>query len=670
MDNYNLAFPLWRQVGDKKGEAATFNNIGKVYSDLGDNQKAFSYFNLALPLSRQVGDKAQEAAMLNNIGTFYSDLGEQQKALDYYIAALPLRRQVGDKTGEAKTLGNLAFLERNLGNLEVALTYATQATTIIENLRKAYTNKDLQTAYFSTQQGVYSFYIDLLMQSHKQNPTKVCSTFDIKGTCEAVALHISERQRARGLNELLIEAGADIRTGVEPELLEREKLVQQQLDATQARVLQLYKGQRDQTQEELLKQLKQEIANLNEQFENIKAEIRKKSPAYAELKYPQPLSLEQIQQQVLDDDTLLLQYSLGEERSYLWVVSKNNIKSYQLAKGADISAAAQAYNNLVNTESGGTSEQIAAAGNKLSQMILSQAANQLGNKRLLIVGDGDLLTVPFVALPNPNKQDSPLIASHEIGALPSASSIAISRQQPNRQKVAPKTVAVIADPVFEENDPRLQKILRGNKPTGKPVVSYRRTCGENLGRLEYSDDEAKSIIGFVRDENQHFLAESVTANYATVTNPQMSQYRIVHFATHACVPEGRPQDSRIALSRYNEKGEPTYQDLFLGDIFNLKLPAELVVLSACQTGLGKNVGGEGITGFTRGFMYAGSKRVAVSLWNVKDTATYLLMKNFYQKMIERELTPSAALRETQLEMWKQGKSPYYWAGFTIQGEWR
>ena len=513
------------------------------------------------------------------------------------------------------------------------------------------------------------------MQSHKQNPTKVCSAFDIKGTCEAVALHVSERQRARGLNELLMEAGADIRNGVDSKLLEQEKLVQQQLEATQARVLQLYKGQRDQSQEELLKKLKQEIANLNEQSENIKAEIRKKSPTYAALKYPQPLSLEQIQQQVLDNDTLLLQYSLGKERSYLWVVSKNNIKSYQLGKGADISAAAQAYNKLVNTEPSAEDfqtreKQIKDAGNKLSQLILSQAASQLGNKRLLIVGDGDLLTVPFVALPNPNKQDSPLIASHEIGALPSASSIAISRQQPNRQKVAPKTVAVIADPVFAENDPRLQEILRRNKPPAKPVtVSYRRTC-ENLGRLLYSEDEAKSIIGFAPDTNQHFLARSVAANYATVTNPLLSQYQIVHFATHACVPEGRPQDSRIALSRYNEKGEPTYKDLFLGDIFNFNLPAELVVLSACQTGLGKNVGGEGITGFTRGFMYAGSKRVAVSLWNVKDTATYLLMKNFYQKMIERKLTPSAALRETQLEMWKKGQSPYYWAGFTIQGEWR
>jgi CHAT domain-containing protein len=163
------------------------------------------------------------------------------------------------------------------------------------------------------------------------------------------------------------------------------------------------------------------------------------------------------------------------------------------------------------------------------------------------------------------------------------------------------------------------------------------------------------------------------ASFATATNPQLSQYRIVHFATHGILNSVHPELSGVVLSLVDEKGTPQQNGfLRLRHIFNLNLPAELVVLSACETGLGQDVKGEGLVGLTRGFMYAGAPRVLVSLWSVNDRGTSELMSRFYKKMLQEGLHPAAALRAAQIEMLQnsQWKEPYYWAAFTLQGEWR
>ncbi|NJK76426.1 MAG: CHAT domain-containing protein [Microcoleus sp. SU_5_6] len=163
-----------------------------------------------------------------------------------------------------------------------------------------------------------------------------------------------------------------------------------------------------------------------------------------------------------------------------------------------------------------------------------------------------------------------------------------------------------------------------------------------------------------------------SANRNAATSQNLSQYKIIHFATHGLANSTNPELSGIIMSLVDENGKPVNGFLRLTDIFNLKLAAELVVLSACQTGLGQNIQGEGILGLTRGFMYAGAKRVVVSLWNVDDEGTAEFMAKFYQEMLQKKLTPAAALRAAQLAMLQQEKwqLPYYWAAFTIQGEWQ
>ena len=266
------------------------------------------------------------------------------------------------------------------------------------------------------------------------------------------------------------------------------------------------------------------------------------------------------------------------------------------------------------------------------------------------------------------------------------SAIAIQRAELAGRRLAPKMLAVIADPVFDRKDVRFNTGATegSDKELAQAVGFDNQRTVEHLA--EKSDDKAGTILGrlviprlpFTRQEatqllaltpkTSSFQAMDFQANRETVLKGDLAQYRYVHFATHGLLDSERPGLSSLVLSMVDAQGKP--QDGFLraNDIYNLKLPAELVVLSACQTGLGKEIKGEGLVGLTRGFMYAGAARVVVSLWSVNDKATAELMTRFYEKMLTSGARPAAALRAAQVEMWsqKQWQSPYYWAAFTLQ----
>ncbi|MEP6517992.1 CHAT domain-containing protein [Microcoleus vaginatus] len=667
---FNQALPLFRAMGDRAKEATTLTNIGIVYSDLGEKQTALDYYKQALDLRQKAGDRRGEALTLNNTGTTYSELGNQQKAEEYFNQALPLFRAVGDRPGEALTLYNMANIKGDRGNLIAALTDIETSIKIIENLRTKITNHELRISYFATVQDYYQFYIHLLMELHKTNPK---SGYDRK------ALEASESSRARSLLELLQEANADIRQGVAPELLQQERNLQQQLDALETpRIETTSSPNYTPAQQAELDQKRQTLLG---QYQDIQAQIRSTSPRYAALTQPQPLTLAQIQQQILDENTILLQYSLGKERSYLWAVTKTSLTSYELPKQVDIEKAARNFRDAVtNPRYRNIPDRVAEANNTLSQIILQPVAAQLGQKRLLIVGDGILNYLPFAALSLPEtpgkNPNPPLIVDHEIVLLPSASTLGILRQNYNDRPPPTRTLAMLADPVFSANDERVSTQSNSANPQAIESVNLglsrsSRANNIQLSRLKFTRQEAQIIQALV-PANSRTASLDFAASRAAATSQNLSQYKIVHFATHGLANSTNPELSGIILSLVDEKGNPLNGFLRLTDIFNLKLAADLVVLSACQTGMGQSIQGEGMVGLTRGFMYAGAQRVVVSLWNVDDEGTATLMSSFYQGMLQKGLTPAAALRAAQLEMLKQEewRSPYYWAAFTLQGEWR
>jgi len=258
--------------------------------------------------------------------------------------------------------------------------------------------------------------------------------------------------------------------------------------------------------------------------------------------------------------------------------------------------------------------------------------------------------------------------------LPSASTLAILRQEMEGRSAAPKLAVVLADPVFSPDDPRVSPTSQPRLhalPSDKLERSAQDTGLVNFDRLVASRREADAIVALA---GEHLSNEALDfdASLETATSPDLSQYRIVHFATHALLNSQHPELSGIVLSLVDRQGRP--QDGFMQaqEVYNLRLNADLVVLSACQTALGKEVEGEGLIGLTRGFMYAGAPRVLASLWRVPDRATMVLMRRFYSGILSKGLPAAAALREAQAAMRaeKQRAAPYYWAGFTLQGEWK
>nr|MBD2212909.1 CHAT domain-containing protein [Nostoc linckia FACHB-104] len=631
-----------------------------------------------------------EATTLNNIGGVYDDLGEKQKALEFYNSALPLLQAVGNRSGEASTLYNLAYLERSRGNLQAARSNVEAAIKIIEDLRTKIDSKDLRSSYFATQQDVYQFYIDLLMELHKKDPSKGYA---------ALALHYSERSRARSLIELLNEANAKILKGANPQLIAQERNLRQQIDAktTLRRNLETSTKQNDLVTKAAIQRLNQEITNLTNQYEQLQAQIRTSNPEYAKLTNPDPekdiLKLPQIQQQ-LDKDTLLLQYTLGEERSYLWAVTPTSMQVYTLPPRQEIEKVATKFHESL--AKGGTTDISIPNAQQLSKLILAPVADQLPGKRLVIVADGVLQTIPFAALADINTQAKgdakaeakyqPLMVNHEIVNLPSASTIAFQRQQLAKRQPAPKALAILADPVFNKTDCRFkdENCQEADKPQSlnnnldipaqlqqsllnRSAINLKRNGWD---RLLYTAKEAKAILNLIPSASS-LKALSFDANYNWATSGALNQYRILHFATHGIVDPKEPHLSGILLSSYDKQGKYLIDNkLSLGDLFNQDYPAELIVLSACETGLGKDVNGEGLIGLTRGLMYAGAARVAVSLWQVSDEGTSILMQEFYKQMLRENKTPASAMRAAQMKLWQDGHSPYEWAGFTVQGEWR
>jgi CHAT domain-containing protein len=330
-----------------------------------------------------------------------------------------------------------------------------------------------------------------------------------------------------------------------------------------------------------------------------------------------------------------------------------------------------------------------AAATKLSAMLIAPVTSLLMQKRLVIVADGLLQYIPFSALPDPAAVNGdpfrPLIANHEIISLPSLSTLAMQRKEQHVSQQAKHLVAVFADPVFERDDPRVRQAslarssqFNTNRNGKRPAGRYRASLEWDsesepikFERLPFTLQEAQAIAAVIPNADIK-VAIGFDASLNAILMAQLHQYRVIHFATHAVFNNSHPELSGIVLSLIDKSGRPQNGFLRLNKIYNLDLQADLVVLSACQTALGKAAKGEGLIGLTRGFMYAGAGRVLASLWRINDRSTAELMSYFYEGMFQQHLTPAAALRSAQIKMWQTNawRSPHHWAAFIMQGEWK
>lgn len=713
LQDFQRAFTL-RQSPRDQGYALT--NIGAVYFLQNNPQKALEVYDKAQELLKSSGDQQGEAVALYKRAEAYGLLNNQAQALEDLGRALSIWRSVANRRGEATTLLGIARAEGDLNRLDEAVKHNEAALAIIESLRTNVSSSRLRASYFATQQNYYELNIELNMRLYQQDS----STEHL-----AAALQASESSRARSLIDSLNDPRVDIAGGVSEDLLNRRKEIQQRLTAKSEGQIRLLSSKHSDQQADTIAR---EILELITADRDLRDRIRTSSPRYARLTQPQPLTLPELQD-LVDRNTVLLEYSLGEKRSYVWAVTPDSIKGFELAGRKEIEVTAERMvKALAERNRGGGNDspqqvethraqadaEYAKASAELSKLVLKAVAALLGNKRLVIVADGALQLVPFQALPNPNglnpsrantaktKNSSKagstnerrlLVEDHEIVYEASASVLALQRKEFGSRQPARHALAVLADPIFDqegfetEMGRRAAKVREGRaQPNAISTLSSRDAgpssrsdltraiddmgIGE-ISSLPQSRDEAEAIMKVV-PKGEGMSALGFDASRATVMSPELSQYRVIHIATHGFANYKHPELSGIVLSMVDEKGQPQDGYLRLHDIYNLNLPVDLVVLSACQTAVGKQIKGEGLIALTRGFTYAGAARVVASLWKVDDEATKLLMEEFYKQMFRNGLKPAAALRQAQLKLSHQNQwpSPYYWAGFVLQGEWK
>jgi CHAT domain-containing protein len=630
LDNFLKSLPLRQASKDRKGEAITLAGISRVQNRLGRNQEAADSADRALAIFSELRDAHGQASTYYTLGWINYSSGRPQPALEFFEKALGMRREAKDSTGEANSLYGIARVHNRQGNLAEALKRMEEVLGIIEPLRAKGESGDLRTYYFAYVQEYYEFYIDLLMRLNRINRN---------GSYAESALAAHERARARELLAILAEAG-DI------------------------------------------------------------------SPSTGEA-FSRPLEAAEIKGLLDDDNTLLLEYALGEEMSYVWLVSQTAVRGYEITKRAEIEARARKLYHLFtarNQRSPGEKEtqrrdrieqadrQYAEEAAALSRLLLGPIAAELGVKRLVIIAEGALQIIPFGALPSPSTKSGgrPLILDHEIVSLPSASVLSALRHEVAGRAPAPLTLAMLADPVFTADDPRVRRVADSQTKSAPPQIKDFAKPGSRLAswnprnetteiatslglrRLLGTRWEGQQIASLIPD-GERLLALDFGASRARALSAELRQYRIIHFATHALINDADPAASTVVLSQVDEQGRPQDGALSLHDIYQLKLRADLVVLSACRTGLGQDVKGEGMRGLTGGFMHAGVPRIVVSLWPVNDQVTAEFMVRFYRLMLSgRRMSPAAALREVQTQMLKDERwqSPYFWAPFIVQGEWR
>ena len=641
-------------------------------------------------LFREQEYKAGEVEALWPVGEAQLRLGQVAEAEETLLQALAIAREVGNPDDEAAVLGSVARLARARGRLTDARVALDEALACIERIRATLGGAALRASLVSFNHGVYEDHVDVLASLHRERPTE---GFDRQ------ALEASELSRARSLLDVLATSSIDIRAGVDASLLDRERALRQRLaDKDVAR----HRAE-DNGQTAAVAAIEREIGELTDALRAAESAVAASGPGFIALTRPRAVDVDALRRDVLDGDTVLLEYAVGDERTWLFALTPATLDAFELPGRTRLDPLVRAAIDAVTAHQHDGAAQDAAhdaalrtALGELSTALLGPIADRLRGawqgRRLVVVPSGALEYVPFAALPLPGGAGAPavpLVAAHEVVSAPSAATIAALRRETAGRAPAAKTLAIVADPVFEADDPRVARarlthaaparpaVVPASNPAPAPVgvpatlIASRGPTREPVGRLLFSRREATALTAML-PATERLLVTDFAATRRWALEAPLDRYRIVHFATHGLIDAERPALSSLVLSLVDERGTPIDGYLRMADIYNRRLPVDLVVLSACRTALGADLQGEGLVGLTRGFMYAGARRVVASLWQVDDQATSQLMTRFYRHMLTGGEPPAAALRAAQRELAADPRfsAPYFWAGFVLHGDWR
>ena len=638
--NYEESLKIARRIKETKTEIEALSNLGFVHIDLERFPEALKYFKQALEKAEQAQDEEVTARILNNIGIVHAEQGNYDLSIENLQGALEIASRAGKEGILWEAYFEIANVYMKKGDYQAALKNYKNSIDHLENIRSRILLEEFKASYLGTDKRleVYQNTIDLLFELSGLESEKLYAS---------EAFHFLERAKARAFLDRLEVSKVNIARGVDSKLLDQEDRLMKEISNLNSELL------KPDLSAEQEKSITESLNQYEEQLESLKREIRMSSPAYADLKYPQIISLEQTQDQMLDSKTAFFEYSVGEKNSYAFVITKRDLKIFPLPPAEKIRSQVKEYLAAVADKD----NQDFRLGHALFKTLVSPGLDEKLEK-IIFIPDDILHYLPFETLLSQEDGHRWLIKDYTIAYAPSITSLReIIQHEEAREQKRQKDLLAFGDPYFGPDE---------EKVDAEDALKFGTTVkASQFSRLEYSGLEIEKIAGLFKNKQVNvFKRENATEEQ--LKKLDLMSYKILHFATHCIIDDNKPARSHIVFSVGIDSTED--EILQMREIFNLRLNSDLVTLSACQTGLGQLIKGEGIVGLSRSFFHAGASSAVISLWAVHDQATSQFMERYYYHLRESKSIMNA-LQKTKLEMIDSGvlSHPYYWAGFVVTG---
>ena len=648
--------------GLQREHAHALSGLGRCALARGKYEEASRQLTAARDLANRIGSTVHEASAYLSLGDLESRRNRPADALRNYDQALAIAEKTNDAGTQVAALASRARTLLQMKDPESARPLLEKAINLIEDERTQIDAPQLRTAFFASRRAYFDLYISTLMKR---------ATAADRDAMTRAALEAAERARAMQFREQLSERNILVEPKVDAVLLSAAHNAEDDLHQAAWRQNQLAASAPEQDRRDAQALVDTASRHLDE----VHGRIRAADPHYAAIVHPAPFDLQSTQKLLAGDDVEILEYWLGPDESYLWTIDADEVREYRLPSRAVLDRSADALLATVtaqsevastiafearNAQNDGTSWRKQA--DDLAKLVFAPALSHTRKHRFVVIGDGELQRVPFALFDAGNQR--------EFAYLPSLATLALLRQ---RAASGNQAIVIVADPVVQADDPRIQSRPDARDPAPDDVLNL---AGNDVGagsfaRLAHAREEAASIAS-LWPSSAVFLASGFDANRQVLNSIDWTRYAIAHFATHALIDLRHPELSGVVLSLFDANGKSVDGFLRATDIFRLRMPVDLVVLSVCDSTREIGRGAEGIFGLSRAFSYAGARRLLVSLWAVDDRASAQLMTAFYQHLIVQHEAPAAALASAQETMRKDARwgNPYYWAGFALQGDWR
>jgi len=674
IDYFQKSLKIQRDSKNLQGAANDLSNLGVVRKRLGELDKALQHYKEALEIKRSLGDKLSEGAILGNLGLVYEELGKYEEALISLSQSHKVSTALNMPEHLWRALRGLGKVEAKLEKNEEAINHYLLALDAIEKMREELAQKEMKTSFMQDKMHVYNELIELLMTLHQKDPKK---GYDKK------SFNIFERKQGRVFLEEMGKTGVRNFSGIPVEIIDEET----QLEVEKQKILsdiekEFVKSEKDKDYTRI-QSLRKKSDTIDSKLLDLREKIKNTYPDYYALKYPKPVELGHLLNDVLEPDEVMLVYGVMDDFTCLWALGKDYFALHRIDSGNDVltQQVISYRDNHINIFKGqqlrGVAEEHTSTGKPVSKLefyktLFPEAISKEINKysTIYVIPTGPLYLLPFEALKN--ESNKYLIESHNFAYLSSASLLQVLRETQARKKSEPAyPFLAFANPLYD--------VPKKSEDTVEEIQlrSFYSLMRGNIAPLPDTEDEVtriKNILKAPLESKPLQIKENASRSVVFDFNEKgdLDNYKYISFACHGFIPnEVNGIDQPALLLSTPDPVTKEVGLLTMSDVFGLKLNADLVALSACNTGRGKVVKGEGVIGLTRAFMYAGTPAITVNLWSVETVSAQKLSVEYFE-MLQQGKNRAQALRDSKLKLIsgkeKMYRLPFFWAPMVLFGD--